>query len=182
LDFANLDDHPNLASDLLLGSDLQVPWQRKLVGLWGSIDYAQIDIANDGRSMAVYRWGRWTEVLSDNELYIVSKPVEAWSGQDHFPDDFPREALEKQSELHLYVYNREPYRTITRSFLFNAAKLRGTGLNLNVLSVQGRSVLIVSGAAEGREGLNSGYPFYVFAFLYHNNGAPSLVCKFHFGA
>lgn len=54
--------------------------------------------------------------------------------------------------------------------------------NINVLSVHGRSILILTGADESDNGLFKGQPFDVFALLYHTNDAPSLVCEFHASA
>lgn len=182
LDMTNFDDHPDLASDLLLGSDLQVPWQRKLTPLWTSLDYAQIDIANDGRSMAVYRRGHLVnEKRSENDLYILTRPIESWSVQDHLPDDTVK-VLGEQSELPLYDYNRGPYESIIHLLGYKDRSLAADHFNLNLLSVHGRSILILTGANESHYGVFEGQPFYVFALLYHMHGAPSLVCEFHASA
>ena len=81
-------DHPNLTRDLLLGSDLQVSWQRKLVGIGGSLDYAQIDLANDGNSVAVYRYGyAYSEIRPEDHLYVLAKPADLWNTLVHHSGD-----------------------------------------------------------------------------------------------
>lgn len=189
LNLPNDDNHRNLAGDLLLGSDLQVPWRRKLVGWSGNLDYADVDIANDGHVAAVFRLGRLVnEVRSEDDLYVLSNSTDLWhalplvsaSDEENSKASESISELAKQSTIDLYSVDQEPYRGIWHLLASQHTSLAGDHFNVNVLSVEGRSVLILAGANESAAGLH-GRPFHVFAFLYRGHAAPSLVCGFRAG-
>jgi len=184
LDLAIDENHPNLIGDLLLGSDLQVPWQRKLIGPIGNLDYADIDLANDGRMLAVYRYSILLHyVRSEDDLYVLPKPSEIWKELTHsdsleqLKESEAVARLAKQSSINFYGSNNGPYQSISLLLSSKDFSLAQDHFVMNVLSVRGRSILIVTGADEAHYALK-GRPFHVFGLLYHAKSAPSLVCEF----
>jgi len=182
-------NHVNLANDLFLGSDLQVPWQRKLVGPNGNLDHVDVDLANDGHVISLYR----NSVLrfykrSEDDLFVLEKPDPIWEA---VPDKTELvtsgtktadalDALEAKSSINFFNVDRQPLKGIIDQIREGAPSLIEGNFVTNVLSVHGRSLLLLASANEA-DAAYKGSDFHVFAFFYRVNAAPSLVCMFRGG-
>lgn len=177
------DNHPNITGDILLGSDLQVPWQRKLIGPIGNLDYADIDLANDGRPLAVYRNGILLFYKqSEDDLIVLRQRSDIWDRLTHsdtleqLQESEAVERLAKQSIFRLYGPDERLIQDIRRLLMSRSKNGFAGDFVLNILALNGRTVVLLSGANESLRAWD-GHPFLVFALVFHAGMKPSLVCE-----
>jgi len=165
------------ASDVLFGSRLQVPWQRKPLtmpgtGLLITVDFAEVALGSDGRKSALYRLGD----KGVTTLYILPKPEKGWSDHQDLSTDFEARLLKYEpgtTDLLEAISNLIHPKNKVAAFI-----TKSTGLNLNVLRVHDRTVLIAADEFDSNAGVFRGKPFRAYAFLYDGNRPPSLICEF----
>lgn len=163
--------------DLVLKSDLEVSWQRKRVVInpisSDDLDFAHIDLANDGTLRAVYRWEFFMQNRGANLLFILPKALEGWSSSTSLREDVINELgarsnppeTSMREQLHRLLYERD----------------QNAGLDLldfNVVHAAGKYVMLAAGSGDVVRGIYEGRPFQVFALLYHASEPPSLLCQF----
>jgi hypothetical protein len=83
----------NINSDLLLHSDLQLPWQRRFLGvsLW-TLDYAPI-LHSDGVATFLYRWSFYGTNRLQNEMMTSSAVPAELSSEKPISDDVGLQVL-----------------------------------------------------------------------------------------
>jgi hypothetical protein len=114
-------------TDLLLASYLAVHWERKL--LWDenlniptdTLDYALVDLTNDGQKRGLYRWsysrGGYDSV---NELFVSDTPLAGFETAKHLTRAAVRELSADKIEINGTTAPQLPWRNLAGGFmLFN---------------------------------------------------------------
>ena len=170
--------NPNFITDLLLTSDLQVAWRRvplKYEVAARQLDYASVDLANDGRTIAVVRWDFYDRAGYRNELILPpTLPDEFTSGQ-------------QLTEAIVTTLSGENARNVLRipfqaSDVWTTATYPSGGFfDFNILKV-GNKAFILGAAAQAAEWtVTRGGGFDAFVIEYHSMQIISVVCHFRGG-
>ena len=177
---------PNLPGAMLLASDLEVPWQHKLVGtepgpdsvampLYQGLDFVLTDLANDGHPLAVYRWRTFLSSRNTDDPLILRTPASQWSSQKILPDNVITE-LYKQSISP--TTPRDKVLDDLENAIYPADKsIAGDALDFNVLDVGARIIILATGSIEANRGAYNGRPFQAFVLQYHPGLPASVLCE-----
>lgn len=168
--------NPNFITDLLLTSDLQVPWQRiplKYDGAQWGLDYVSVDLANDGQRVPIFRWDFYDRAGSRNELILPSTvPDEIIFGKPPAEDIIRR----------LSGPNAKNVLRIGPSDLWTRDTYPLNGMfDFNLLRVGNRVFLLGAGSIDAERTAWKGGGFNAFVMEYRSMQDISVVCHFRGG-
>jgi hypothetical protein len=170
--------NPNVITDLLLTSDLEVPWRRiplKYEGAAMQLDYAPVDLGNDGRTIAVVRWDFYDRAGYRNELILPpTLPDEFTSGQQLTQDMVTRLSGEKARNV-----LRIPFQS---SDVWTLITYPSNGMfDLNVVRVGNKTFIVGAASQAAERTVTQGGGFDTFVIEYHSMLSISVVCHFRGG-
>jgi hypothetical protein len=166
-------------ADMVLKSDLDVPWSRKRMIDGDDLDFSFIDLANDGTRRAVYRWNFFLHDHAIADLSILPRPLELeswpsdtslivpWSSDTPLNPYVIQELYDRTSPADRMLKNQ-----IVLTLALKDSHAAGDWLDFNIVSAAGKYVMLVTPSSEIFG------PLHVFALLYHADASPSLVCEF----
>jgi hypothetical protein len=173
----------NLVADVLLASDLQLPWRRRHFDgpdliIRADVDFSSVDLANDGHPRVIYRWAQASRMAGYwNDLFLPPTTVDEVTSAAPLPEDIFQKLAGPNEENRLMIEKGLPIE-VRRSKDFPNSPL----FALNIVQVDGRALLIGAGALEATLAVErSPQPFGVFVMEYHSKENIALVCRFRGG-
>jgi hypothetical protein len=169
-------------TDLLLASDLHVPWERKL--LWDenlniprdTLDFASVSLTNDGQKRGLYRWGFSSlHYNSINELFLSDTPPTGFQTAAHLTPNAVKELSTNEIEINSANAPDLPWR-----------KLAGGFFLFNVVVVDGRTFVIAADAGQvtqsylrgGNRGLTKGSLVELYVLQFESLARVKPICQF----
>jgi hypothetical protein len=163
--------NPNLMTDLLLTSDLEVEWQRMPLETW-ELDYTSVDLANDGHEIPVLRWAFADHMSGYNNILFLppALPEEIASGQS-LKDDIIRKLSGDRLRIQrgssdFWTWDNYP---VNGTFDFTIIKHGNRFFLLGAASLDAQRTTINEG----------GFDAFVMAF--HTQQDIPVICHFHGG-
>lgn len=180
---------PNVFSDVLLWSDLQIFWSRKAIhgfGMAQALDLAHADLANNHHRVAVYRWEYFESKRPVDSLIILPLSAEIWPPQNQLQsDNIIRDLIKRAGSLSDVIHDE-----ILTALYPRDNAVAGDELDYNVLYVDHQTLLLAVASGEITDGLAKGRPFHVFVVQYdpssdpltNAQARPSIICELRGGA
>lgn len=170
--------NPNVITDLLLTSDLQVPWRRiplKYEGSAMQLDYVSVDLANDGRTIAVVRWDFYDRMGYRNQLILPPTfPDEFLSGHQ-LTYDIVRTLSGRNAENVLEI----PFQS---SDVWTLITYPSNGMfDLNVVRVGNKTFIVGAASQAAERTVTQGGGFDTFVIEYHSMQSISVLWHFRGG-
>jgi hypothetical protein len=170
--------NPNVITDLLLTSDLQVPWRRiplKYEGSAMQLDYVSVDLANNGRTIPVVRWDYYDRFGYRNQLILPpTVPDEIMSSHQLTQDIVTTLSGENaRNVLRILFQSSDVWTLITYP---------SNGMfDFNILKVGNKAFILGSAAQAAEWTVTRGGGFDTFVIEYHSMQNISVVCHFRGG-
>jgi|SRR5579859_1892358 len=168
--------NPSFMSEILLSSNLDVPWQRKFIKdgqIVSTLDFAKVDLANDGHLGDLYRWGYLASNRGADDLIFTRQQDKVSSSRDQL-DATIIKAISGIHNENVIVIDPQ---TAPDLFLIARAAV-GDSLLINVARIRTTAIVLAVPAAEANQPDGKEPLFQVYALRYHRNKHLSLVCQF----
>jgi hypothetical protein len=180
----NWNSNNNLYGELILSSDLQIRWRHThVISLKGTrpdgsdtfsedLDYARVDLANDGQPVTVFRW-MFSDKWQRNQLFLSASMSEEIPLSDPLPEGYLRKLSGPNHENDLAITED------TAPDLWDLEDYPGDdNFDFNIIRVHGKTYLLAADAAKAEKAVdNKGGRFAAFVLEYHSRDNLSLVCR-----
>jgi len=170
--------NPNFITDLLLTSDSQVKWRHRSFDPGGppmKLDYATVDLANDGYPIPVVRWSFYDSSGYRNELFLPSVMPDEITSEKSLPGNIVPKyfGADAKNELKIGVKTSDFWETGTYP---------SNGMfDFNLLEVGNKIFLLGAGSQDAARTVMHGGGFNAFVMEYRSMQNVSVVCHFRGG-
>lgn len=170
--------NPNFVTDLLLASDLQVPWQRRTFRNLGhpeQLDHAVVDLASTGHGIPVVRWDYFDNLGYRNKLFLPSAIPDEFTSDKPLPNNIVAKHFDAKANNELKIEAR-------MSEFWTQSTYPSNGMfDFNLVKVGGKVLLLAAGSQDAERTATDGGGFDAFVMEYHSTQDITVVCHFRGG-